>query len=110
AEAAGRHMRERSSIIATASVNSATPNPQLPAYATTRGAIQNFTAGLAQMRAEKGIRANTVAPGPVWTPLIPASLPSEKVQHFGEQVPMKRPAQPCELAPVYVILASAESS
>lgn len=109
-KAAVPHMPEGSSIINTASINSDTPNPQLLAYATTKGAIRNFTAGLAQMLAEKGIRANTVAPGPVWTPLIPASLPSEKVQHFGEQVPMKRPAQPCELAPVYVMLASAESS
>ncbi len=109
-KAAVPHMRAGSSIINTASINSDTPNPQLLAYATTKGAIQNFTAGLAQMLAEKGIRANTVAPGPVWTPLIPASLPSEKVQHFGEQVPMKRPAQPCELAPIYVMLASTESS
>ncbi len=109
-KAAVPHMPSGSSIINTASINSDTPNPMLLAYATTKGAIQNFTAGLAQMLAEKGIRANTVAPGPVWTPLIPASLPSENVQHFGEQVPMKRPAQPCELAPVYVMLASAESS
>jgi NAD(P)-dependent dehydrogenase (short-subunit alcohol dehydrogenase family) len=109
-KAAVPHMAPGSSIINTASINSDTPNPMLLAYATTKGAIQNFTAGLAQMLAEKGIRANTVAPGPVWTPLIPASLPSENVQHFGEQVPMKRPAQPCELAPIYVMLASAESS
>src|SRR5690606_29170171 len=109
-KAAAPHMPEGSSIINTASINSDTPNPPLPAYATTKGATQNFTAGLPQMRAERGLRAHTVAPRPVWTPLIPASLPSEKVQHFGEQVPMKRPAQPCELAPVYVMLASAESS
>src|SRR5690606_37482711 len=99
AKAAVPHMPEGSSIINTDSINPATPNPQRLAYGTTKGASQNFTAGRAQMPAEKGIRANTVAPGPVWTPLIPASLPSEKVQHFGEQVPMKRPAQPCELAP-----------
>jgi len=109
-KAAVPHMKPGSSIVNTASINADTPNPQLLAYATTKGAIQNFTAGLAQMLADKGIRANTVAPGPVWTPLIPASMPKEKVQHFGEQVPMKRPAQPCELAPVYVMLASAESS
>lgn len=109
-KAAVPHMSSGSSIINTASVNADTPSPQLLAYATTKGAIQNFTAGLAQLLAEKGIRANTVAPGPVWTPLIPATMPSEKVQHFGEQVPMKRPAQPCELAPVYVMLASTESS
>jgi NAD(P)-dependent dehydrogenase (short-subunit alcohol dehydrogenase family) len=109
-KAAVRHMGRGSSIINTASINADTPNPQLLAYATTKGAIQNFTAGLAQLLAEKGIRANTVAPGPVWTPLIPATMPPEKVSHFGEQVPMQRPAQPCELAPVYVLLASEESS
>ena len=109
-KAAVPHMPSGSSIINTASINADTPSPQLLAYATTKGAIQNFTAGLAQLLADKGIRANTVAPGPVWTPLIPATMPTEKVQHFGEQVPMKRPAQPCELAPVYVMLASTESS
>ncbi len=109
-KAAVQHMKPGSSIINTASINADTPNPQLLAYATTKGAIQNFTGGLAQLLAEKGIRANCVAPGPVWTPLIPATMPSEKVQHFGEQVPMQRPAQPCELAPVYVMLASNESS
>lgn len=109
-KAAVAHMKPGSSIINTASINADTPNPELLAYATTKGAIQNFTAGLAQLLAGKGIRANTVAPGPVWTPLIPATMPSEKVQHFGEQYPMKRPAQPCELAPPYVMLASEESS
>jgi NAD(P)-dependent dehydrogenase (short-subunit alcohol dehydrogenase family) len=110
AKAAVPHMKPGASIINTASINADVPNPTLLAYATTKGAIQNFTAGLAQLLAEKGIRANTVAPGPVWTPLIPASMPAEKVQHFGEQVPMKRPAQPCEVAPSYVMLASEESS
>jgi len=109
-KAAVPHMRPGSSILNTASVNADTPNPSLLAYATTKGAIQNFTGGLAQLLAEKGIRANTVAPGPVWTPLIPSTMPSEKVKHFGEQVPMKRPAQPCEVAPAYVLLASAEAS
>lgn len=110
AKAAVPHMKPGASIVNTASINADVPNPTLLAYATTKGAIQNFTAGLAQLLAEKGIRANTVAPGPVWTPLIPASMPAEKVQHFGEQVPMKRPAQPCEVAPSYVMLASEESS
>lgn len=110
AKAAVPHMKPGASIINTASINADVPNPTLLAYATTKGAIQNFTAGLAQLLAEKGIRANTVAPGPVWTPLIPASMPAEKVQHFGEQAPMKRPAQPCEVAPSYVMLASDESS
>jgi NAD(P)-dependent dehydrogenase (short-subunit alcohol dehydrogenase family) len=109
-KAALKHMKPGSAIINTASVNADTPSPQLLAYATTKGAIQNFTGGLSQLLAEKGIRANTVAPGPVWTPLIPATMPDEKVQHFGEQYPMKRPAQPCELAPVYVMLAAADAS
>ena len=89
------HMPEGSSIINTSSVNADAPSPHLLAYATTKGAIQNFTGGLAQLLAEKGIRANAVAPGPVWTPLIPSTMPVEAVTHFGEQVPMKRPAQPC---------------
>jgi len=109
-KAAMPHMKEGASIINTASINADVPNPSLLAYATTKGAIQNFTAGLAQLLAEKGIRANTVAPGPVWTPLIPASMDQESVQNFGAKYPMKRPAQPCELAAVYVMLASDESS
>jgi len=109
-KAAMPHMSSGASIINTASINADTPNPNLLAYATTKGAIQNFTAGLSQLLASKGIRANVVAPGPVWTPLIPASLPVEKVTKFGEQVPMKRPAQPCELASAYVLLASDEAS
>ncbi len=104
------HMPEGSSIINTSSVNADAPSPHLLAYATTKGAIQNFTGGLAQLLAEKGIRANAVAPGPVWTPLIPSTMREEAVRHFGEQVPMKRPAQPCELAPIYVMLASDEAS
>jgi NAD(P)-dependent dehydrogenase (short-subunit alcohol dehydrogenase family) len=109
-KAAVPHMKPGSSIINTASVNADSPSPQLLAYATTKGAIQNFTGGLAQLLAEWGIRANAVAPGPVWTPLIPSTMPPQKVEHFGEQVPMKRPAQPKELAPVYVMLASNEAS
>jgi NAD(P)-dependent dehydrogenase (short-subunit alcohol dehydrogenase family) len=109
-KAAVPHMKAGSSVVNTTSVNADSPSPQLLAYATTKGAIQNFTAGLAQLLAEKGIRANAVAPGPVWTPLIPSTMPPEKVAHFGEQVPMKRPAQPRELAPVYVMLASDEAS
>jgi NAD(P)-dependent dehydrogenase (short-subunit alcohol dehydrogenase family) len=105
-----KHMQPGSAIINTASVNADNPSPQLLAYATTKGAIQNFTGGLSQLLADKGIRANCVAPGPVWTPLIPASMPSEKVQHFGEQYPMKRPAQPVECAPVYVMLAEGGAS
>jgi len=109
-KAAVQHMKPGASIINTASVNADSPSPQLLAYATTKGAIQNFTGGLAQLLAEKGIRANAVAPGPVWTPLIPSTMPPEKVKHFGEQVPMKRPAQPAELAAPYVMLATDEAS
>lgn len=109
-KAALAHMGEGSSIINTASVNSDMPNPELLAYATTKGAIQNFTAGLAQMLAERNIRANVVAPGPVWTPLIPASFPGEKVSNFGKSYPMGRPAQPVELAAAYVMLAEPMSS
>ena len=109
-KAALAHMGRGSAIINTASVNSDQPSPALLAYATTKGAIQNFTAGLAQMLAERGIRANVVAPGPVWTPLIPASFPNEKVTSFGQNYPMGRPAQPAELASAYVMLAEPVSS
>ncbi len=103
-------MKPGSAIINTASVNSDMPNPTLLAYATTKGAIQNFTGGLAQMLAEKGIRANAVAPGPIWTPLIPSTMPEETVKNFGQQVPMKRAGQPAELATAYVMLADPLSS
>jgi NAD(P)-dependent dehydrogenase (short-subunit alcohol dehydrogenase family) len=109
-KAAVPHMQPGSAIINTASINSDTPNPTLLAYATTKGAIQNFTAGLAQLLAEKGIRANAVAPGPIWTPLIPSTMPKDAVANFGKQVPMKRPGQPAELATVYVMLADPLSS
>jgi len=109
-KAAVPHMKSGSSIINTASVNSDMPNPMLLAYATTKGAIQNFTGGLAQLLAEKGIRANAVAPGPIWTPLIPSTMPDEAVKSFGSQTPMKRPGQPAELATAYVMLADPLSS
>jgi NAD(P)-dependent dehydrogenase (short-subunit alcohol dehydrogenase family) len=109
-KAALPHMRKGAAIINTTSINADTPSPQLLAYATTKGAIQNFTAGLAQLLAEKGIRVNCVAPGPIWTPLIPSTMPPEKVKQFGKQVPMQRPGQPKELAPAYVMLASDEAS
>jgi NAD(P)-dependent dehydrogenase (short-subunit alcohol dehydrogenase family) len=109
-KAAVPHMQPGSAIINTASVNSDMPNPSLLAYATTKGAIQNFTGGLAQMLAEKGIRVNAVAPGPIWTPLIPSTMPEESVKSFGQQVPMKRAGQPAELATAYVMLADPLSS
>ncbi len=104
------HMQPGASIINSSSVNSDNPSPNLAPYAMTKAGIANFTASLAQMLAEKGIRANSVAPGPVWTPLIPATMPEEKVESFGQQSPIGRAAQPAELAPVYVLLASDEAS
>ncbi|MGY1840992.1 MULTISPECIES: SDR family oxidoreductase [unclassified Modestobacter] len=103
------HMQAGASIINSSSVNSDMPRPTLAPYAMTKAGIANFTASLAQMYGEKGIRANSVAPGPVWTPLIPATMPAEQVASFGG-TPLERPAQPAELAPVYVMLASDESS
>jgi len=109
-KAAVRHMPKGSSIINTTSINSDKPVPTLLAYATTKGAIANFSAGLAQLLAEKGIRVNSVAPGPIWTPLIPSTMPPESVEDFGSQVPMKRAGQPKEVAPAFVMLASSEAS
>jgi hypothetical protein len=110
AKAAVPHMRPGSAIINTASINSDQPNPTLLAYATTKGAIHNFTAGLAQLLADKGIRVNAVAPGPIWTPLIPSTMPEDAVVKFGSNTPMKRPGQPAELATAYVMLADPLSS
>lgn len=109
-KAALKHMRGGGSIINTASINSDMPNPSLLAYATTKGAIHNLTAGLAQSLAERGIRVNAVAPGPIWTPLIPSTMPEEAVKTFGQSVPMGRPGQPAELATAYVMLADPRSS
>ena len=103
-------MKEGSTIINTTSIQSYEPKPNLLAYAATKGAITNFTKGLNQEAVEKGIRVNGVAPGPIWTPLIPATMPPEKTAEFGKDTPMQRPGQPAELAPVYVFLASDESS
>ena len=104
------HMKPGSSIIGTTSINAVNPTPSLLAYAASKGAIANFTAGLAQLVAEKGIRVNAVAPGPIWTPLIPATMPDEKVKSFGKDVPLSRAGQPAELAGAYVYLASDEAS
>jgi len=104
-KAAVPHMQAGSVIINTSSVNADTPKPTLLPYATTKGAIQNFSGGLAQLLGSKGIRVNCVAPGPVWTPLIPSTMPPKQVKEFGQSTPLGRPAQPKELAPVYVMLA-----
>jgi NAD(P)-dependent dehydrogenase (short-subunit alcohol dehydrogenase family) len=109
-KAAEPHMKPGSTIVNTTSVNAYKPSPMLLAYAATKGAIQNFTANLGQILADKGIRANCVAPGPIWTPLIPATMPEEAVKTFGKDTPLKRPGQPVELAPIYVLLASEDSS
>jgi NAD(P)-dependent dehydrogenase (short-subunit alcohol dehydrogenase family) len=109
-QAAVPHMKPGAAIVNTTSINAKNPTPQLLAYATTKGAIANFTAGLAGMLAKKGIRVNAVAPGPIWTPLIPSTMPPEKVESFGKEVPLGRAGQPAELAGAYVLLASDEAS
>jgi NAD(P)-dependent dehydrogenase (short-subunit alcohol dehydrogenase family) len=109
-KAAAPHMAPGSSIIGSSSVNSDMPSPTLAPYAATKAAIANFAASLAQMLGEKGIRVNSVAPGPIWTPLVPSTMPAEKVESFGANVPLGRAGQPVELAPVYVLLASDEGS
>ena len=109
-KAAVPHMQPGSAIINTVSINADKPKPTLIAYAATKGALQNFTGGLAQSLADKGIRVNCVAPGPIWTPLITSTMFGEEAQKFGAQSPFGRPGQPVEVAPAYVMLASAEAS
>jgi hypothetical protein len=109
-KAALPHMGPGSSIIGSSSVNSDMPSPTLAPYAATKAAIANFSASLAQLLGERGIRVNSVAPGPIWTPLIPSTMPEKKVEHFGGDTPLGRPGQPAELAPVYVLLASDDGS
>jgi NAD(P)-dependent dehydrogenase (short-subunit alcohol dehydrogenase family) len=109
-KAALPHIPAGGSVITSSSVQAFNPSPHLLDYATTKGGIVTFTKGLAAQLAEKGIRVNSVAPGPVWTPLIPATMPGEHLGEFGAQAPLGRAAQPAELAPCYVFLASGESS
>jgi NAD(P)-dependent dehydrogenase (short-subunit alcohol dehydrogenase family) len=109
-KAALAQMQPGSTIVNTTSIQAYQPSPTLLPYSSTKGAILTFTKGLSQEAIKQGIRVNAVAPGPVWTPLIPSSFPGEKVSEFGKDTPMERPAQPAELAPVYVFLASSESS
>ena len=104
------HLSEGASIINTASIQSTTPSPPLLDYATTKGGIVTFTEGLAQSLGEQGIRVNSVAPGPIWTPLIPATMPDDMLEGFGATTPLGRAGQPAEVAPAYVYLASQESS
>jgi NAD(P)-dependent dehydrogenase (short-subunit alcohol dehydrogenase family) len=109
-KAALAHMQPGAAIVNTASEQAYQPSPSLLAYAATKAAIVNFSKGLAQQVAERGIRVNAVAPGPIWTPLIPATMPDEEVAAFGEQAPIGRAGQPAEVAPAFVFLASDESS
>ncbi|HEX8459466.1 MAG TPA: SDR family oxidoreductase [Pyrinomonadaceae bacterium] len=109
-KAALKHLRPGSAIINTTSVTAYKGSPELLDYSSTKGAIVAFTRSLSQSLIERGIRVNGVAPGPIWTPLIPSTFPPEKVESFGANVPMKRPGQPEEVAPAYVFLASDDSS
>jgi NAD(P)-dependent dehydrogenase (short-subunit alcohol dehydrogenase family) len=109
-KAALPHLRQGGAIVNTASIQAYQPSPNLLAYAATKGAIITFTKALAEEAIKRGVRVNAVAPGPIWTPLIPSTFPPDKVKEFGKNTPTGRAGQPVEVAPVYVFLASSESS
>ncbi|PZE64495.1 SDR family oxidoreductase [Curtobacterium sp. MCBD17_021] len=109
-KAALPHLSAGASIIGSSSVNSDNPKPDLAPYDVTKAGVANLSAALAQLLGPRGIRVNSVAPGPIWTPLIPSTMPPEEVGQFGKQTPLGRPGQPAELAPVYVLLASDDGS
>ncbi|WIB26530.1 SDR family oxidoreductase [Curtobacterium sp. MCSS17_015] len=109
-KAALPHLSAGASIIGSSSVNSDNPKPDLAPYDVTKAGVANLSAALAQLLGPRGIRVNSVAPGPIWTPLIPSTMPPEEVEQFGKQTPLGRPGQPAELAPVYVLLASDDGS
>jgi len=109
-QAALPHLKKGAAIVNTTSITAFRGSPALVDYASTKGAILAFTRALSMQLVEKGIRVNAVAPGPIWTPLIPASFDPKKVSQFGADTPMKRPGQPDEVAPCYVFLASQDAS
>ena len=109
-KAASPHLKPGASIVTCSSIQGYVPSPQLAEYAVSKAGIANWTRAMAQQLAERGIRVNGVAPGPIWTPLQPAFVPNEKIESFGEETPLGRPGQPAELAPPFVLLASQEAS
>ncbi|QJU56068.1 SDR family oxidoreductase [Herbiconiux sp. SALV-R1] len=109
-KAASPHLQPGASIVTCSSIQGFVPSPQLAEYAVSKAGIANWTRAMAQQLAERGIRVNGVAPGPIWTPLQPAFVPNEKIESFGEDTPLGRPGQPAELAPPFVLLASQEAS
>ena len=109
-QAAEKHLRPGACVINTSSIQALVPTPNIIVYAATKAAISSITKSLAGLLADKGVRVNAVAPGPVWTPLVASTMPGEQVEHFGAHTLLKRPAQPVEQAGIYVFLASDDAS